>query len=145
MNQSPAQGFTLASAVNTDLVWESTEKKNIGLDITMLNNKLYVITDVFMEDTYDLLFTQPIPLSTGLAGSPYINAGQVRNTGIEMELGYRESRGDWHYSGSVNWTNAKNEVIDLEGRDLRTSGIVEGYPLRSFFGYKTNGLDKDTG
>jgi TonB-dependent starch-binding outer membrane protein SusC len=140
MNQSPAQGFTLASAVNSDLVWESTEKKNIGLDVTLLNNKLYVITDVFMEDTYDLLFTQPIPLSTGLAGSPYINAGQVRNTGIEMELGYRESRGDWFYSGSVNWTNAKNQVMDLEGRDLRTSGIVEGYPLRSFFGYKTNGL-----
>lgn len=140
LNQSPAQGFTLASAVNTDLVWESTEKKNIGFDITMLNNKLYLVSDFFIEDTYDLLFRQPIPTSTGLAGSPFINAGQVRNTGVELELGYRERRGDWYYSGSVNLTNVKNEVIDLEGRDLRTSGIVEGYPLNSFFGYRTNGL-----
>lgn len=140
LNQAPAQGFTLASAVNTDLVWESTEKKNIGFDVTVLNSKLYLISDFFIEDTYDLLFTQPIPNSTGLAGSPFINAGQVRNTGAEFELGYRERRGDWYYSGSVNLTNVKNEVIDLEGRDLRTSGIVEGYPLRSYFGYKTNGL-----
>lgn len=140
LNQAPAQGYTLASAVNTDLVWESTEKKNIGFDITVLNNKLYLVSDFFIEDTYDLLFRQPIPGSTGLSGSPFINAGQVRNTGVEFELGYRERKGDWYYSASANLTNVKNEVIDLEGRDLRTQGIVEGYPINSFFGYTTNGL-----
>jgi len=145
LNQSPAQGYTLASAVNTDLVWESTEKMNMGFDLTVLNNKLYFVTDFFIEDTYDLLFRQPIPSSTGLAGSPFINAGQVRNSGVELELGYREKRGDWYYSASANFTNVKNEVIDLEGRDLRTSGIVEGYPLNSFFGYTTNGIIRTQG
>ena len=140
MNQQPSQGYTMASAVNTDLKWESTEKKNIGLDITVLNNSTYLIADVYIEDTRDLLFTQPIPLSTGLTGSPFINAGHIRNTGIELELGFRRRAGDWYYSASANLHHFKNEVIDLEGRDLRTSGIVEGYPLRSFFGYRSNGL-----
>ena len=140
MNQQPSQGYTMSSAVNSDLQWESTEKKNLGLDITVFKNSLYLISDFYIQDTYDLLFTQPIPGSTGLTGSPYINAGQIRNTGIEFEVGYKKSVGDWYYKVSANITHAKNEVIDLEGRDLRTEGIVEGYPLRSFFGYKSNGL-----
>ena len=140
MNQAPSQGYTMSSAVNSDLKWESTQKKNIGLDITVFNSTLYLISDFYIEDTYDLLFTQPIPGSTGLTGSPYINAGQIRNTGIEFEMGIKKRVGDWYYSASANFTHAKNEVIDLEGRDLRTDGIVEGYPLRSFFGYRSNGL-----
>jgi len=140
MNQEPSQGYTMASAVNTDLQWESTEKKNIGLDVTLLNNSVYLISDFYIEDTHDLLFEQPIPLSTGLSGSPYINAGHIRNTGIEIEIGIKRRIGDWYYSVSANGQHSKNEVIDLEGRDLRTEGIVEGFPLKSFFGYKTNGL-----
>ncbi len=140
LNQSPAQGYGMTTAVNTDLRWESTEKKNLGIDLTVLNNSTYLIADVYIEDTRDLLFTQPIPGSTGLTGSPYINAGHIRNTGIELELGFRRRSGDWYYSVSTNLHHFKNEVIDLEGRDLRTSGIVEGYPLRSFFGYRSNGL-----
>jgi TonB-dependent starch-binding outer membrane protein SusC len=139
-NQSPSQGYGMSSAVNTDLSWESTEKKNLGLDLTVFNNSTYVVADFYIEDTRDLLFTQPIPGSTGLTGSPYINAGHIRNTGIELETGFRKRSGDWYYSISANLHHFKNEVIDLGGRDLRTSGIVEGYPLRSYFGYKSNGL-----
>ncbi|SMO50487.1 TonB-linked outer membrane protein, SusC/RagA family [Fodinibius sediminis] len=138
--QEPALGYTLTSAINTDLKWETTEKKNIGLDIEMLQNRIYLITDFFIEDTYDLLFRQPIPMSTGLSGSPYINAGKIRNTGVELELGYRQTVDDWQYSFNVNMSHFKNEVLDLEGRDLRTEGIVEGHTLKSHFGYVSNGI-----
>jgi len=140
MNDQPSQGYTMSTAVNKNIKWENTEKKNLGLDITVLKNSLYLISDFYIQDTYDLLFTQPIPGSTGLTGSPYINAGQIRNTGIELEIGYQKTIGKWYYSLSANATHFKNKVIDLAGRDLRTEGIVEGYPLRSFFGYKSNGL-----
>ncbi len=140
LNQQQAQGYTLASAVNADLKWESSTKKNIGLDGVLLNNQVYFSADYFIEDTYDLLFRQPITASTGLAGSPFINAGQVRNTGYELDLGYRKNVNDWSFDFNVNLSHVANEVIDLEGRDLRTSGIVEGYPMRSFFGYKSNGI-----
>ena len=140
LNEAPAQGYTLASAVNQDLKWESTTKKDIGIDATLFNNRLYTTMDYFIEDTYDLLFKQPIAPSTGLSGSPFINAGQVRNTGFEMLLGYRKTTGDWTYDVSANLSHVSNKVIDLGGRDLRTSGIVEGYPVNSFFGYEANGL-----
>ncbi len=140
-NESSFQGYTLASAVNSNLVWENTQKKNIGLDAVLFNNQVYSNIDFFIEDTYDLLFRQPIPYSTGLSGSPFINAGQVRNTGVEVLLGYRKRiNNDWSFDVNVNATHVKNEAIDLEGRDLRTSGIVEGFPVKSFFGYQSNGI-----
>jgi TonB-linked SusC/RagA family outer membrane protein len=140
MNQQPVVGYTLANAVNTKLTWESTTKKNLGLDAYLFNSKFYFVGDFYIEDTKDLLFKQPLPYSTGLAGSPFINAGHIRNTGIDLELGYRKQVGDWKYDVSVNITHVKNEAIDLGGRDLRTNGIKEGYPLFTAFGYKTNGI-----
>ena len=143
LNQGGVAGYTLASAVNPDLRWESAVKRNLGFDFTTLDSRLYVNANFFLEDTYDLLFTDPIPTSTGLSGAPRINAGQVQNRGFEFEAGYRNSKGDWTYDFSVNFNHVKNEVIDLEGRDLRTSGLVEGMPVRSFFGYKADGIIYD--
>lgn len=51
----------------------------------MFGNSFYVVMDFYIEDTKDLLFNQPIATSVGLSGSPYINAGHIRNTGIDFE------------------------------------------------------------
>jgi TonB-linked SusC/RagA family outer membrane protein len=143
VNQGGAQAYTLTSAVNSDLQWESASKMNFGLDATMFNSRLYTTLNFFIEDTYDLLFSDPIAASTGLSGSPLINAGEVRNTGFEWELGYRVQQNDWSYDVNFNLSHVVNEVSNLDGRDLRTSGLVEGYPVRSFFGYKSNGIITD--
>lgn len=140
LGQSPAVAYTMASAINQDLKWETAVKKNLGLDFVAFNSMLYGTVNLFIEDTYDLLFSDPIPVSSGLAGQPFINAGQVRNSGFEIETGYRVSKGDWSYDFNLNLSHVKNEVVDLNERDLRTSGLVEGYPVNSFFGYKTDGL-----
>lgn len=139
-NEKVVSGYTSATAVNTDLKWESTEKKNIGLDLSVLRNSLYFVFDFYIEDTKDLLFQQPIPSSVGLSGSPYINAGHIRNTGIDFEIGYRRSIGDWKFDINFNASHVHNEVIDLDGRDLATSGIKEGYPVGSYYGYISNGI-----
>ncbi|MEQ6120837.1 TonB-dependent receptor [Reichenbachiella sp. MALMAid0571] len=143
INNLQAQGITLTSAVNEDLKWESVSKKDIGLDVEMMNGKLYSTFDYFVEDTYDLIFSDPIPTSTGLNGTPKINAAEVRNTGWEMQIGYKTHKSDWYYDVNFNMTHVKNEVTDLKGRDLRTSGLVEGYPVESFFGYKSDGIITD--
>lgn len=142
-NGALAKGYTLTNAINKNLHWESANKLNFGVDISFLNNKVYSTIDYFIEDTYNLLFNEPIAYSTGLSGTPLINAGQIRNSGIELEIGNRGRKPNWTYDISFNLSHVKNEVVDLEGRDLRTSGIVEGYPVRSYFGYKTAGLIKD--
>lgn len=139
-NEKVVAGYTFANAVNTDLKWESTEKKNIGFDLSMFRNSLYIVADFYIEDTKNLLFNQPIATSVGLSGSPYINAGHIRNTGIDFEVGYRRTMGDWKFDVNLNASHVHNEVIDLEGRDLTTSGIKEGYPIGSFYGYVSNGI-----
>lgn len=139
-NEKVVGGYTFANAVNTNLKWESTEKKNIGFDLSILRNSVYFVVDFYMEDTKNLLFNQPIATSVGLTGSPYINAGHIRNTGIDFEVGYRRTIGDWKFDINFNASHVHNEVIDLEGRDLVTSGIKEGYPIGSFYGYVSNGI-----
>ena len=141
-NEKVTSGYSSITAVNTDLKWESTTKKDIGFDLNVLKNKLYFVGDFYVEDTHDLLFTQPIPYSTGLSGSPYINAGHVRNIGFDFEAGYRQTFGDWRVDAAFNLSHVTNEVIDLEGRDLRTSGVAEGYPIGSWFGYISDGLNR---
>jgi outer membrane receptor protein involved in Fe transport len=83
----PVQGYTNSTAINQDLKWESTNKKDLGIDATLLRSKIYTTLDYFIEDTHDLLFQQRLPLSSGYVEYPFINAGLVRNTGYEAEIG----------------------------------------------------------
>lgn len=138
--QQIVPGYTYSDAVNTDITWETTLKKNIGLDATILNNHVYTNVDFYIEDTDDILFQRAIAPTTGKATDPFVNAGKVRNKGIEVLLGYVTSVKDWSFDFNVNLAANRNKVIDLDGADLSTSGIIEGYPVRSFFGYKTNGI-----
>lgn len=143
MNQQVVVGYTTTNAINNDLKWESTTKKNIGLDGSFLKNSLYFVSDFFVEDTHDLLFRQPIPRSVGLSNSPYVNAGHIRNTGIDFELGYRKRQGDWSYDVHANISHFSNEVVSLDGQASiinDNSIIAEGYPVNSIYGYRTNGL-----
>ena len=150
MNQAPFAGYTLMRAINSDLKWEVTDKLDIGVDGTLLHNSLYFTFDYFREITHDLLFSLALPYTTGygstfpyVSGSPTINAGEVRNTGIEMMLGWRKTTGNWHFDVSTNLTHVKNEVVDLAGQNLETQGLKEGYPVRSFYGYTSDGLILD--
>ena len=142
INNSGAQAYTVTDAVDTDLRWESATKKNLGIDAYMFKSKLYTTINFFIEDTYDLLFQDRLASSAGYVNSPFINGGEVQNIGYELELGYREKKGDWSYDVALNLSAVNNEVTELNGRDLRTSGLQEGYPVRSHYGYKSNGLIK---
>jgi len=140
LNEVVTPGYSSINAVNTDLKWESTAKKDIGIDLTAFGNRFFIISDFYIEDTKDLLFEQPIPYSAGLSGSPYINAGHVRNKGLDLEVGFRQSLGDWYMDASLNFSHVNNKVVDLMGRDLTTSGIKEGYPIGMYYGYISDGI-----
>ena len=114
--QSIYPGYTLSDAINRDITWETADKKNIGLDATLWNSHIYTNIDYYIEDTKGQLIQRTIPASAGKGSSPYINAGKVRNTGIEVLLGYAATRNDWNYDVNINFSSNKNEVVDLEGR-----------------------------
>ena len=145
--QAPYAGYTLMKAVNTDLQWEVTDKLDVGVDGTFFNNSVYFSLDYYKEITHDLLFSLAIPYTTGyggtfpaVSGKPTINAGEVQNKGFEGVVGWRKTISDWNFDVSFNLSHVNNEVVDLAGQNLKTQGLMEGYPVGSYFGYTADGL-----
>lgn len=135
---------------NPDITWETTVQTDFGFDLRALNNKLTIGFDYYKKETRDLLTPSSPPLSTGYA-APYANAGTVTNKGIELELGWRDTKGDFNYGVNLNLTTIKNEVTYLnplldrvDGAELPVLGKITsfelGQPVWFYRGYKTDGI-----
>lgn len=142
LNNKIVPGFFLQRAVNTELKWETTQKKDLGLDASLLNSKFTFSANYFISNTTNLLFSKPLPPSAGKATGLLVNGGEVENRGVEIDLGVHGKTGDFSYNVGVNFTRQRNKVLDLMGEDLTSSGLKVGYPLYSFYGFKSNGIIK---
>ncbi len=144
-------GYAQLRVIDTGLKWETNETTNIGVDMAFLKNSLSISVDWYQRDAKDLLLNRALRPSSGYP-SIYTNAGHIRNRGFEFLVAYRKQFGDWSLNASFNGTTVKNEAIDI-GDDIYYSDGVSsgawwsdysitrnGYPVGSFFGYRTNGL-----
>ena len=124
---------------NKDISWESTEEKNIGIDLTLFNN-LSITADYYRRRTSDILLLLDIPLIIGL-NKPNQNAGTVDNNGWELGLTYKGKVKDFNYNLSFNLSDVKNTVVDMRGINQTTNLTVhrEGYSISSLFGYEALG------
>jgi TonB-linked SusC/RagA family outer membrane protein len=151
-------GLATGQIPNTNLKWEEARKFDVGLDFKLLQNKVSIVADYFIDTRADLLIPF-IPVS-GINGtaapgaaSPTINAGTVRNSGLEFSIDYKNKFSD-NFSMSVgyNVTFLKNEVLEvnngigyIEGGafgvgQLPPSRMEVGKPIGYFFGYQTDGI-----
>ena len=142
-----------ATLSNEALTWETSEQTNIGLDLGFLNDAFTLSVDYFNKETKDLLTPSTPPNFVGNAG-PLVNAGTIRNSGVEFELLYKNRDNDLKYQISANLTTLKNEVTNLNGNDLlqgsqqvgvsyRPTVFEVGQPAWYFTGYQTDGLNAD--
>jgi len=143
LNNTPVQAFTVMNAANKDVRWETTNKFDTGMDAELFKSKLYFSADYFIENTYNLLFLKPIPLSAGIGGWPYVNVGKMQNKGFEIEIGFKKNTINQHFNVSFNFSRSKNRILDLGGQNLESAGLKVGYPAFSFYGYKTAGIIKN--
>ena len=138
---------------NPNLTWETSEQIDLGLDARFLSNRLTLGIDFFDKRTRDLLFSKPVPPELGVS-SVTVNGGEVLNQGLEFELGWKDSIGDFSYGINANLSTLKNEVLSLpEGtsRVTRTDASSTNYPVQTVFeagypvwyirGYKYMGVD----
>jgi len=127
--------------------WESTTQLNIGIDAAFLNNRLNVAFDWYNKDTEDMLIDRPYIAVIGEGGTYAFNGASLNNRGIESLISWRDKKGDFGYEIGFNFSIYKNKVTDVpeevyytlfggNGRDLS----IVGQPLRSWMGYKTDGL-----
>jgi len=140
---------------NNDLRWETSEQFNLGVDTYMFGGRFNATIEYYLKNTKDLLIYNTKPsLSVGGATSP-MNAGKVRNQGIEIDLGWKDRVGDFSYGISGNLATLKNEVTYLDPSIPRAAGATfhnytmtwfeMGYPVYHFYGYKCTGIDEATG
>jgi TonB-dependent starch-binding outer membrane protein SusC len=143
--QTVSTGMTQVKLANEDLKWEEKTVQNYGLDASFLNNRLTTSVEYFISETKDILVGMPIAMTTGNdGGNPRANAASLKNTGLEISATWKETKGDFKYSASVNFTTLKNEVLDLGyGRDIFYTWQTKteiGRPIGEFYLIKTAGL-----
>ncbi|OQP65801.1 hypothetical protein A3860_14480 [Niastella vici] len=147
---------------NKNLKWETVESYNIGLDFTLLNNRLNGVVDYFYKKTKDPIFLAVVPQPTGAGGVQYKNldGAYVRNSGVEIGLWGDIIVGkDFNWSANANATFVKNKFIfpaagkaplaltgGLHGQG--TSGafseaIANNQPVDVFYLPSFQGFDKD--
>lgn len=146
-NGTLVSGAAPSNMPNPDLQWEATKSFNLGLDFSAFNNRLQVNVDYYINDTDNLLFSQPIPYTTGFS-SYQTNIGSVRNTGVEFDLTSTNiARGDFTWTTNLNLSHNTNKVTDMGGNKvLDTTSWGQKYrtevgkPLSQFMAYKSDGL-----
>jgi len=138
---SPVSGAAQTDLANKNITWETTETTNFGLDMGMFRNRLTVSAEYYIRNTKDILLELPIPMTIGL-NAPFQNAGEVRNTGWDLSLGWQDKVGEFSYGINANLSNVNNEVIDLQdaGPFINNNTVIrEGDPINSIYGYQSIG------
>ena len=139
---------------NEDITWETSEQFDLGFDARFLDQRLNVNFDFYIKTTKDWLVQPPVLATVG-TGAPYINGGDVKNTGVELALSWNDRIGrDFHYYVNVNGAYNHNKVGNIPNED----GIIHGQsnmlydnstefyrasngePIGYFWGFKTAGL-----
>src|SRR5690606_9734556 len=147
-NQNTLIGYAPSSFSNRTLGWEKTYTVNLGLDLGLIRNRVNIGLDVYQADTKDLLLNVPIPSVVGFSTS-LRNIGQVRNTGVELELNTNNLVGEFKWSSGFNISHNKNEVIKLgpSGAPIYGSSVISnititkiGEPIGSYFLFIQDGI-----
>lgn len=136
--------YRINDMANKDIKWETTTTFDVGIDVGLFNNRLNLTFDWYDKRTKDMLFNATIPYSTGFINGPMVNVGEVMNRGWELNIGWNDKIKDFSYSISANLSDNRNEVTDMGGiapfQVATDLWIKEGYPINSYFGYKTLGI-----
>lgn len=156
-NNTLTNGVAQGILANPDVKWEAAKKFDVGFDFKLLNEKIEIATDYFIDTRKDLLLLDvPVSSITGIAGSgsrlPVVNAGDVKNSGFEFAIGYKDQLSDdFSFNVNYNVTFLKNEVTKVNngtgfiegglfGTATRTSRMEAGHAMGYFYGYKTDGI-----
>lgn len=98
---------------NVNLKFETITTLNFGLDFSLFKNFLTGTAEYYDARTKDLLLRRGVPSTTGYRYT-YFNAGELKNSGIELSLTANLiNTEDFRWSVSTNWSNNKNELVNL--------------------------------
>lgn len=133
-------GIVMNSVANKNITWETTAITDIGLDFSVLQGKLNFSFDYYDKTTRNILYNITTAGTLGLTASPS-NAGKVKNTGVDVNLNYKEKLGKVSFEIAPNFSIVNTEVLALSDVEKDISkGLFIGGPLNAIFGYTADGL-----
>jgi TonB-linked SusC/RagA family outer membrane protein len=150
-NNAASPGYRLGTIGNPSTKWETTESRNIGLDLSVLEGKWDFTLNIFNNDTKDLLVERLRNSLEPVVTQPQDNIGTMKNKGFELSLNNRgKVTGSLNYDVSLNFSQYKNELVKMNQEGTvrlvnldRLNGALitrAGIPISSFYGYQINGF-----
>ena len=145
-NYQDQGGYTLSQLANPELKWERTSQTDVGLDVAVLQNRIYLSADVYYRHTTDLLLPQLLTYDTGFT-SYSANVGSLENKGLEIALTTVNIRHDgqgFNWETNFNISFNRNKVLDIANTSPNGVGygfasrLIAGQPLGTFYGYQVD-------
>ncbi len=147
-------GIAFASLGNPDIKWEETTITNVGVDLGFFDNKLTLSAEYYNNESEDLLVAVPAAASIGVTAPTIINIGAMETSGLDFNLGYKHSGGDFKWSANINLSTTENEITRLAPNvtelfvgskpnvlgDGPISRLTEGESLWHFYGWQADGI-----
>lgn len=145
---------------NPDLRWERKEEFNIGMDLSVLKNRLSVSVDVYKRTTRDMLYDYGVPTPPYLFSTIQANVGVMENKGIEVMLNYTAiQKKDFTWEGNVSFSHNQNKLVTLSNELFATTStfftaggtgepvqdvthrVDIGGPIGNFWGFRSVDID----
>lgn len=151
VNGKEVMGVAPSTSANTKLKWETTYQYDLGLDVSLFNNRIDFTADFYYKDTRDMLYRATLPAQTGF-NQQWQNLGRVENKGIELSLMTRNIQTrDFSWSTNITFDLSRNKVLDIGGIEYTSvnipngqlssdiSRIMVGQPIGIGYGYVADG------
>ena len=149
-----AMSYGATTNLNEDLGWEEKHEWNVGVDFSVLDNRLYGKLDFYRRNIEGLIYSVEVPQPPNTESSMYKNIGTMNNRGWELELGADIVRGrDLSYNTSLNLTHNRTFIGSLWGDQTYINGgyinnwveyahrIEENVEVGSYFMYRYAGVE----
>ncbi|MEO7119571.1 MAG: TonB-dependent receptor [Ginsengibacter sp.] len=149
-NNTYVTGLAFSGLIDKNIRWESTDEADIGLEFSLLKNRLSGEIDVYDKKVANALIQVPILISAQVV-DVYTNVATIENKGVELSLQWNDKIGEkinYNISGNISYN--KNDVVALNGGQAVSAGSVgqkgnttittNGYPIGSFFVLQAEGV-----
>jgi TonB-linked SusC/RagA family outer membrane protein len=153
-NWAPSYG--VSRNINDYLGWEETREWNLGVDFSVLNDRLYGKVDLFRRKVHGLIYNVEVPQPPNTESTMFKNIGTMSNFGFEVEMGANiVNTRNWNYNTSLNLGHIQTKVGSLWGDQTFMNGfsinnwveyahrLEEGTKVGSYFLYRHAGVSDD--
>ena len=137
------EAIQATNAPNPNLRWEKTTSSNIGFDLSLFNNRVFLTGDYYSRKSTDLIGLRSIPLENGY-NFISTNWATVSNKGYELSINTTNiNTPNFRWTSGLNIAHNKSVVEDIEIPENNLKPSLKGYSVKAIFALKTAGLDSN--